>query len=274
MAIKMLLPLRDIEEYRFMSKLKEAFKDGKTFIPFITGGDPDLDTTKKLILEMQKNGADIIEVGIPFSDPIAESLVIQEADFRALHNGCTTDKLFHAIKEIRDEIKIPLVFVTYINVIYKYGKMKFMEKCKECGVCGVIVPDCPYEEREEIMPECKALGIDFVSIIAPTSHDRIKIIAEDSQGFLYCISSLGAAESDTEAIKEIGSMVNHVREVTDNPCAVGGGISTPKQAKKMAQYADGIIMGTEIVSIIAEYGRESVYYVGKYIKEMKSAIQS
>lgn len=257
-----------------MSKLKEAFKNGKAFIPFITGGDPDLDTTKQLILEMQKNGADIIEVGIPFSDPIAESLVVQEADFRALYDGCTTDKLFHAIGEIKDEIKIPLVFVTYINVIYKYGKTKFMEKCRECGVCGVIVPDCPYEEREEIMPECKAFGIDFVFIIAPTSHERIKKIAGESQGFLYCTSSLGAAESETEAIKEIGSMVNHVREVIDTPCAVGGGISTPEQAKKIAQYTDGIIVGTEIVRIIAEHGRESVYYVGRYVKEMKDAIQS
>lgn len=257
-----------------MSKIREAFQAGKAFIPFITGGDPDLETTKKLILEMQKNGADIIEVGIPFSDPIAEGAVIQAADLRALDNGCTTDKLFDALKEIKSRVTIPLVFMTYINVIYKYGKKKFMERCIECGICGVIVPDCPYEEKDELQPVCKEYGIEMISLIAPTSHNRIKMIAKQSEGFLYCVSSLGVTGVRKEITTDISAMVNLVREVSDTPCAVGFGISTPEQAKEMTKYADGAIVGSAIVKIVAEHGKDSVPYVGAYVKEMKEAIHS
>lgn len=257
-----------------MSKIREAFQAGKAFIPFITGGDPDLETTKKLILEMQKNGADIIEVGIPFSDPIAEGAVIQAADLRALDNGCTTDRLFDALKEIKNQVTIPLVFMTYINVIYKYGKKKFMERCVECGICGVIVPDCPYEEKDELQPVCKEYGIEMISLIAPTSHNRIKMIAKQSEGFLYCVSSLGVTGVRKEITTDISAMVNLVREVSDTPCAVGFGISTPGQAKEMTKYADGAIVGSAIVKIVAEHGKDSAPYVGAYVKEMKEAIHS
>ncbi len=256
-----------------MSKIKEAFKNGKAFIPFITGGDPDLETTKKLIIEMQNAGADIIEVGIPFSDPIAEGQVIQKADLRALEAGCTTDKLMDALIEIKDRIHIPLVFMTYINVIYKYGKKKFMDRCNECGICGIIVPDCPYEEKNELLPECTEAGIELISMIAPTSHDRIKMIAKEAQGFLYCASSLGVTGVRKEIKTDINGMIKLVKEVSDVPCAVGFGISTPKQAEDVCKYADGAIVGSAIVRIVAEHGKESVPYVSQYVKEMKEAVR-
>lgn len=227
-----------------MSKIKEAFKNGKAFIPFITGGDPDLETTKKLIIEMQNAGADLIEVGIPFSDPIAEGQVIQEADLKALEAGCTTDKLMDALIEIKDQIHIPLVFMTYINVIYKYGKKKFMDRCNLCGISGIIVPDCPYEEKDELLPECREAGVELISMIAPTSQDRIKMIAREAEGFLYCVSSLGVRK---EIKTDINGMIELVKEVSDVPCAVGFGISTPKQAEDVCKYAD-ILLSSPVSS--------------------------
>lgn len=253
-----------------MSKIKEAFKNGKAFIPFITGGDPDLETTKKLIIEMQNAGADLIEVGIPFSDPIAEGQVIQEADLRVLEAGCTTDKLMDALIEIKDQIHIPLVFMTYINVIYKYGKKKFMDRCNLCGISGIIVPDCPYEEKDELLPECREAGVELISMIAPTSQDRIKMIAREAEGFLYCVSSLGVRK---EIKIDINGMIELVKEVSDVPCAVGFGISTPKQAEDVCKYADGAIVGSAIVRIVAEYGKDSVQYVSQYVKEMKDVVR-
>lgn len=255
-----------------MSKVSGAFKNGKAFIAFITGGDPDLETTKKLILEMQDKGADIIEVGIPFSDPIAEGSVIQEADLRALKGGCTTDKLFDAIKEIKDEVHIPLVFMTYINVIFRYGTEKFMKRCVECGILGVIVPDCPYEEREELAPYCDKENIDLIPLIAPTSKERIAKIAKSARGFVYVVSFFGVTGVRSNITTDIGAMTKIVKENTDVPCAIGLGIGTPKQAKEMSVYAEGVIVGSAIVKIVAKYGKDSVSYVGEYVKEMKDAI--
>lgn len=211
-----------------MNKISEAFENKKAFIPFITGGDPSLDVTKKLILAMQEAGADLIEVGIPFSDPIAEGPVIQEADERALSAGCTLDKLFDAIKEVKDEIHIPMVFMTYVNPIFTYGKEKFMQRCVECGMAGVIVPDVPFEEKGELSGVCKEYGIELVSLIAPTSHERIKMIAKEAEGFLYCVSSLGVTGVRKQITTNIGEMIEKVREVTDIPCAVGFGIAEPE----------------------------------------------
>ena len=238
----------------------------------LTGGDPDLETTQKLIIEMEKNGADIIEVGIPFSDPIAEGPVIQEADLRALQGGCTTDKLFDAIKEIKDQVKIPLVFMTYVNVIYRYGTEKFMKRCVECGIAGVIVPDCPYEERDELAPYCKEAGVDLIPLIATTSEDRITKIAKTAEGFVYVVSSLGVTGIRQNITTDLGAMTKLVKEATDVPCAIGFGIEKPEQAKNVCQYADGAIVGSAIVKIVAKYGKDSVPYVGEYVKEMKSAI--
>lgn len=256
-----------------MSKVSDAFKNGKAFIAFVTGGDPDLETTQKLIIEMEKSGADIIEVGIPFSDPIAEGPVIQKADLRALQGGCTTDKLFDAIKEIKEQINIPLVFMTYVNVIYRYGTEKFMERCVECGISGVIVPDCPYEERDELAPFCKEAGIDLIPLIAPTSEERITKIAKTAEGFVYVVSSLGVTGIRQNITTDLGAMTKLVKEATDVPCAIGFGIAKPEQAKNVCQYADGAIVGSAIVKIVAEHGKESVPYVGEYVKSMKDAIR-
>ncbi len=255
-----------------MSKISEAFKKGKAFIPFITAGDPCLETTKKLILEMDKNGADIIEIGIPFSDPVAEGIVIQEADIRSLSGGTTTDKIFDMIKDVKDNINCALAIMTYVNPVYVYGTEKFMTKCRECGISALIIPDIPFEERNVLKPVCDKYGVDFISFVAPTSHDRIKMIAQEAKGFMYCVSSLGVTGVRENINTNIKEMIDLVKSVNNIPCAVGFGISTPEQAKEMAKCADGVIVGSAIVKICAKYGKDCVPYVAQYVKEMKDAI--
>lgn len=273
MATKMWQPLQDIEEWKFMSRIQNAFKNGKAFISFLTGGDPDLETTEKLIYTMEKAGADLIEIGVPFSDPIAEGPVIQEANERALAAGCTTDKLFDMVARVRKNTQIPLVYLTYINPIFTYGKEKFMKRCQECGIDGLIIPDLPYEEKEEIAEVCKEYGVDIISLIAPTSHQRIAMIAKEAQGFVYCVSSLGVTGVRTEIKTDISEMIHLVKENTQIPCAVGFGIATPEQAKKMAEVADGAIVGSAIVKIIAKYGKDSEQPIYDYVKSMKEAVE-
>lgn len=256
-----------------MSRIKEAFTDKKAFIAFITGGDPDLETTEKLIYTMEESGADLIEIGIPFSDPIAEGPVIQNANERALSAGCTTDKLFELIIKVRKRVKVPLVFLTYMNPIYTYGKERFLSKCKESGIDGIIVPDVPFEEKEELEPDCLKYGIDMISLIAPTSKDRIKQIAATAKGFIYCVSSLGVTGVRSEIKTDISSMISLVKEVNDIPCAIGFGISNPEQAEYFAKVSDGVIVGSAIVKIIEQYGRDCENPVSEYIREMKDAIR-
>ena len=255
-----------------MSRISDAFKKGKAFIPFITGGDPDVETTYELIKAMAESGADIIEIGIPFSDPIAEGPVIQEADLRALSSGTTTDALFDMVVRLRKEIDIPLIFMTYANPIYVYGKERFMKRCSEVGIDGVIVPDIPFEEKAELSGVCKENGIDLISMIAPTSADRIETIAKEAEGFIYCVSSLGVTGVRSEINTDIGAMVAHVKTVTDTPVAVGFGISTPEQAKKMAALSDGAIVGSAIVKIVAQYGKDALPHVADYVKKMKAGV--
>ncbi len=256
-----------------MSRIQNAFKNGKAFISFLTGGDPDLETSEKLIYAMEKAGADLIEIGVPFSDPIAEGPVIQEANERALAAGCTTDKLFDMVARVRKNTEIPLVYLTYINPIYTYGKEKFMKKCKECGVDGLIIPDLPYEEKGEIADICKEYGVDIISLIAPTSHERIEMIAKEAQGFVYCVSSLGVTGVRTEIKTDVSEMIGLVKKATNVPCAVGFGIATPEQAENMAKVADGTIVGSAIVKIIAEHGKDSEQPVFDYVKSMKEAVR-
>lgn len=255
-----------------MNRIEEAFANKKAFIPFVTAGDPTLDTTREIILAMQEAGADLIEIGIPFSDPVAEGPVIQEADIRALSGGTTTDKIFDMVKGISDELRIPVVFMTYINPIYVYGVEKFAKRTKECGVAGVIVPDVPFEEREEIRETFASYGLTVISMVAPTSAERVKMIAKEAEGFLYCVSSLGVTGVRTEISTDIAGLIAMVKEVKDIPCAIGFGISTPEQAKKMAGISDGAIVGSAIVKIIAEYGEDSVPYVRDYVASMKKAV--
>lgn len=255
-----------------MSRIHEAFQNKKAFIGFVTGGDPDLEISGKLVEAMEEAGADLIEIGIPFSDPIAEGTVIQEANIRALAAGCTTDKLFDMVKEARKKVKVPMVFLTYINPIYTYGKERFMKKCVECGIDGLIIPDLPFEEKGELLEVCEEHGVDIISLIAPTSKERIRMIAKEAKGFLYVVSSMGVTGVRSKIETDIEGMVKLVRESSDIPCAIGFGIATPEQAKAMAEISDGAIVGSAIVKLVAQYGKESVGPVSEYIRQMKNAV--
>ncbi|MFP3152878.1 tryptophan synthase subunit alpha [Lachnospiraceae bacterium ZAX-1] len=255
------------------NRIEKAFEK-KAFVTFITGGDPTIETSEKLILAMAKAGADVIEIGIPFSDPVAEGIVIQSADERALASGCTTDKLFSMVKRVRKQIDTPLLFMTYLNPIYTYGKAKFMENAKSCGIDGVIVPDMPFEERDELADICSEHEIDLILMIAPTSKERIAMIAKESKGFLYCVSSLGVTGVRQKINTDIKAMIDQVKQVSTTPCAIGFGISTPEQAATMANLADGVIVGSAIVKIVEQYGTDSVDAVYAYTKEMKEAIRA
>lgn len=255
-----------------MSNIKNAFSNGKAFIPFITCGDPDLETTADIVREAEKAGADLIELGIPFSDPTAEGPVIQGANIRALAGGVTTDKIFDMVTELRKDVKIPLVFMTYANVVFSYGAERFMKRCKETGIDGIILPDLPYEEKDEFSEVSEKYGIDMISLIAPTSADRISMIAKEAKGFIYIVSSLGVTGVRNEINTDISCIVDIIRENTDTPCAVGFGISRPEQAKKMADISDGAIVGSAIIRIIEQYGKDSPAHVAEYIKSMKEAV--
>lgn len=256
-----------------MSNIAKAFAEGKAFIPFVTCGDPDLETTAKVVRAMAEAGADLIELGIPFSDPTAEGPVIQAANVRALASGTTTDKIFDMVRELRKDVTVPMVFMTYANVVFSYGSEKFISSCADIGIDGLILPDVPYEEKEEFDPICKRYGLDLISLVAPTSEDRIAKVAGEASGFVYVVSSLGVTGVRSEITTDIGAMVRLIRASTKLPCAVGFGISTPEQAKKMASLSDGAIVGSAIVKLIAQYGRDAAPYVAEYVKSMKDAVR-
>ena len=256
-----------------MSNIGKAFENGKAFIPFITCGDPDLETTAAAVKAMVENGADLIELGIPFSDPTAEGPVIQGANIRALSGGITTDKIFEFVKELRRDVTIPMVFMTYANVVFSYGAERFISTCKDIGIDGLILPDLPYEEKEEFLPICHKYGVNLVSLIAPTSENRIAMIAKEAESFLYIVSSLGVTGTRSEIKTDLASIVKVVRQNTSIPCAIGFGISTPQQAKKMADISDGAIVGSAIIKLIEKYGKDSPKYVGEYVKSIKDAIR-
>jgi len=251
-----------------MSNIYKAFEGKKAFIPFITCGDPDLSTTGKVIREMVKNGASMIELGIPFSDPTAEGPVIQGANIRALANGITTDDIFDFVKELRKDIDIPLVFMTYANVVFSYGAEKFMSNCKEVSIDGIILPDLPYEEKEEFLDICDKYDVDLISMVAPTSENRIAMIAKEAKGFIYVVSSLGVTGTRTEIKTDLASIVEVIRANTNTPCAIGFGISTPEQAEKMAKVSDGAIVGSAIIKLLEKHKTESAGPVGEYVKSM------
>ena len=260
------------EERIYMSNISKAFENKKAFIAFITCGDPDLETTEKVIKAAAENGADLIELGIPFSDPTAEGPVIQGANIRALRNGITTDVIFDFVRKIRQDVKIPMVFMTYANVVFSYGGDKFISTCKEIGIDGLILPDLPFEEKDEFAPLCKKYGVDLISMIAPTSENRIAMIAKEAEGFLYIVSSLGVTGTRSEIKTDLASIVDVVRKNTDIPCAIGFGISTPEQAKKMADISDGAIVGSAIIKLLEKHGKDAAKYVGEYVKSMKDAL--
>ena len=251
------------------SRIGSAFDHGKAFIAFITCGDPDLKTTAAVVREAVKNGADLIELGIPFSDPTAEGPVIQDANLRALKGGVTTDKIFGLVRELRQDVEIPMVFMTYANVVFSYGAERFISTCQAIGMDGLILPDLPFEEKEEFQPICQKYGVNLISLIAPTSENRIAMIAREAEGFLYIVSSLGVTGTRSEIKTDLASIVEVVRSNTDIPCAIGFGISTPEQAKKMADISDGAIVGSAIVKLIEKYVKDAHEQVGAYVKSMK-----
>lgn len=255
-----------------MSNIQKAFEKGKAFIPFITCGDPDLETTAAVVRAAVENGADLIELGIPFSDPTAEGPVIQGANLRALQGGVTTDKIFAFVRELRRDVTVPMVFMTYANVVFSYSAEKFISTCREIGMDGLILPDLPFEEKEEFLPLCRKYDVDLISLIAPTSENRIAMIAKEATGFLYIVSSLGVTGTRSEITTDLASIVKVVRENTRIPCAIGFGISTPEQAGKMAQISDGAIVGSAIIKLLAKHGADAPEYVGAYVKSMKDAM--
>jgi len=254
-----------------MNSLKKAFQGGKAFIPFITAGDPSMEITEQLVIQMARAGADLIEIGIPFSDPVAEGEVIQRADARALAGGFTTDKVFEMVGRIRKSCNVPIAFMSYINPIFTFGTERFMKNCEEAGVQAVIVPDVPFEEKNELLPFCLKHNVALISMIAPTSSDRIRMIAKEAQGFIYCVSSMGVTGVRDEIGEDAKDMIRLVNEVSDIPCAVGFGISTPEQAAKMIEFCDGVIVGSAIVKIIEQYGADCVPHVVNYVRTMKDA---
>lgn len=255
-----------------MSRIRDAFQNGKAFIPFITCGDPDLETTGAAVRAAVENGADLIELGIPFSDPTAEGPVIQGANLRALTGGVRTEQIFSFVRELRQDLQVPMVFMTYANVVFSYGADRFISGCRDVGIDGLILPDLPFEEKEEFLPLCHRYGVDLISLIAPTSMDRISMIAREAEGFLYIVSSLGVTGTRSEITTDLASVIKAVRENTDVPCAIGFGISTPAQAAKMAELADGVIVGSAIIKILEQYGKDAPPRIGEFVGAMKRAI--
>lgn len=258
-----------------MSRISEAFTDKKAFIGFLTAGDPSLEKTEEFIIEMEKAGAALIEIGIPFSDPIAEGPVIQNANVRALSapGGCTTDMVFEMAANVRKKVTVPMVFLTYLNPVFKYGYEAFCKRCEAVGVDGIIIPDLPYEERQELAPIAAQYGVDIISMIAPTSKDRIQMIAKEAAGYIYLVSSIGVTGVRSEITTDISEMVQSIKKVTDTPVAVGFGINTPEQAAKYGKISDGVIVGSAIVKIIEQYGENAAAHIYEYVSAMKAGLE-
>lgn len=257
-----------------MSKIKQAFADGKAFIAFLTAGDPGAEETIQYILKMEEAGADLIEIGIPFSDPTAEGVVIQDANIRALSAGMTTDGVFEIVRRVREKSQVPLVFLTYLNPVFHYGYERFFTRCQELGVDGIIIPDLPYEEKAELAGTASAHDVDVISLIAPTSEQRIQMIAKEAAGFIYVVSSMGVTGMRGTITTDIGKIVESIRKVSDTPVAIGFGINTPQQAADMAGLSDGAIVGSAIVKIIEREGRNAADALFRYVSEMKAAVKS
>lgn len=254
-----------------MSKIPNAFKNGKAFIGFLTAGDPSVDKSVEYILAMEEAGCDLVELGIPFSDPMAEGFSIQEANLRALENNTTTDDVFEIVRKVRQKSDIPLVFLSYINPVFFYGYEEFFKKCGEYGVDGLIAPDLPYEEKGEIADFALKNDVDIISLIAPTSNQRIEMIAGDASGFIYLVSSFGVTGIRSEIKTDLEPIVSQIKKVCDLPVAVGFGIHTPKQAKEISKISDGVIVGSAIVNIIAEHGENASDALKEYVSDMKNA---
>ena len=256
-----------------MNKIHSAFENKKAFIGFLTAGDPTFEDSYNNIMAMVRGGADLIEIGIPFSDPIAEGVVIQEANIRALSHGMTTDRAFELAEKVRKSTDIPICFMTYLNPVFKYGYDRFFERCRQIGVDGLICPDMPFEEKHEAADIARKYDISVISLIAPTSEERIKMIAEEAEGFIYIVSSMGVTGVRGEIKTDLGHIMEAVKKYAKVPAAIGFGISKPEQAKKMSELSDGVIVGSAIVKLVAQYGSEAPEHIYEYVKSMKDAIK-
>ncbi len=257
-----------------MSKISEAFVNKKAFIGFLTAGDPSLEKTEAYIVEMERAGASVIEIGIPFSDPIAEGPVIQEANIRALSalGGCNTDMVFDMVARVRAKVSVPLVFLTYLNPVFTYGYEAFCRRCMEAGIDGLIIPDMPYEERGALDRIAEKYGVELITLIAPTSRERIRMLAKNAKGYIYLVSSMGVTGVRTEITTDIAELAAQIRTVSDTPIAVGFGINTPEQAKKYSEAVDGVIVGSAIVKLIAAHGENAEREIYEYVKSMVDAL--
>lgn len=250
-----------------MNKLEKVFENKKAFIPFVVADDPDFDTTVKNVLTLANNGADIIELGIPFSDPVADGPIIQAADLRAFDAGVNTKVVFDIVKKIREFTKIPIIFLTYTNIVYKYGYEKFCQKCHNLDIDGLVIPDLPLEEQEDLSKYTTQYNISLIQLIAPTSGARIAKIVTHSEGFIYMVSSMGVTGKREDFSNELGSTIEEIRKVTDVPIAIGFGIHSVQQAKELSEIADGIIIGSAVVEMINK-GKDLV----NYSQEIRQAI--
>jgi tryptophan synthase alpha chain len=255
-----------------MSRIANAFSGGKAFIAFATGGDPSLEKSAEYLLALAEAGADLVEIGIPFSDPIAEGPVIQRANIRALAAGTTVERIFELTARVRASTDVPLVYLTYLNPVFHYGYQAFFARCQEVGVDGIIVPDLPFEEQPELRQVAADHGVDLISLIAPTSEGRIAEIARAATGFLYVVSSMGVTGVRSEITTDLASILAVVKSTTDLPAAVGFGINTPEQAAQIATLADGVIVGSAIVKLIEQHGEQAAEPIAAYVKAMKAAI--
>lgn len=252
-----------------MNRIEKVFQSGKVLIPFLTAGDPNIDITYELIKAMEANGADMIEIGIPFSDPVAEGVAVQEADLRALAAKTTTDSIFDMIEKLRKESEIPIVLLTYMNPIYVYGTKRFMERCAQIGVDGVMVPDVPFEEKAELEDDCKENGVALISMTSLTTKDRIGMIAKEAQGYVYCISTIGELKDVDKVKGDIADMTKLVNAATDVPVVVGFDGGNIADAIQIADVSDGIVLENGIVSIVGKYGKESISHVADFVKQIK-----
>ena len=257
-----------------MNKIKQAFEHGKALIPFITCGDPSLELTEQLVYAMEEAGADMMELGIPFSDPTAQGPAVQAADARAIKNGVTTDRVFETVEKIRCNSQIPLVLVTYANVVFSYGAQRFVQKAAQIGVDGLIVPDIPYEEQEEFAPVCQKHGLALISMAAPASRERVQMIAKQAQGFLCCVSALGAAGDEAGAVEGIAQLKKLAGEVSDIPCAAGFEIASPAQAAAVAAVSDGVFVDSAAVQLCGQYGEQCVPHVAGLVRSLKDAVRA
>lgn len=256
-----------------MNKIAEAFQNQKAFITYLMAGDPNLDQSAENILAAQEAGADLIEIGIPFTDPIAEGPVVENASVRALSAGVRLNNVFDMVATLKDKVHVPLVFMTYLNPVFVYGYDNFFAKCQEIGIVGIIIPDLPFEEQDEVKVVAKKYGVAVITLVAPTSEDRVAEIARQAEGFIYLVSSMGVTGVRSNITTDISAIVEAIRAVSDIPVAVGFGINQPSQVKDIAAVSDGVIVGSGIVRLVEEHGTEAKPYIYDYVHEMQGALR-